>query len=100
MNLDQAVTLTEDRLAAEGGTMGDLLGHFRNRISPVLIGDPEWELVLERAGKLPITMGALPFGFELPPPCTPAESGFRRLAGERNPIGGVRRGARSTGRGG
>ncbi len=66
MNLDEAVTLTEERLAAEGGTMGDLLGHFRNRVSPVLIGDPEWELVLERARKLPITMGALPFGFELP----------------------------------
>ena len=66
MDIDQAVTLTEERLAAEGGTMGDLLGHFRNRVSPVLIGDPEWELVLERAAKLPITMGALPFGFELP----------------------------------
>lgn len=66
MDIDEAVTLTENRLAAEGGTMGELLGHFRNRVSPVLIGDPEWELVLERAAKLPITMGALPFGFELP----------------------------------
>ena len=66
MKLDQAVTLTEDRLAEEGGTMRELLGHFRNRISPVLIGDPEWGLVLERARELPITMGALPFGFELP----------------------------------
>ena len=66
MDIDEAVTLTEERLAAEGGTMGDLLGHFRNRVSPVLVGDPEWELVLERAGTLPITMGALPFGFELP----------------------------------
>ena len=46
--------------------MGDLLGHFRSRISPVLIGDREWERVLQCAGKLPITMGALPFGFELP----------------------------------
>ena len=66
MNIDEAVTLTEERLAAEGGTMGDLLGHFRDRVSPVLIGDPEWGLVLERARTLPITMGALPFGFELP----------------------------------
>jgi len=66
MDLDEAVELTQDRLADEGGTMGDLLGHFRTRISPVLIGDPEWERVLECAGKLPITMGALPFGFELP----------------------------------
>ncbi len=63
---DQAVALTQDRLAEEGGTMGDLLGHFRNRISPVLVGDPEWERVLECARKHPITMAALPFGFELP----------------------------------
>ncbi len=66
MDIDEAVTLTQDRLAREGGTMGDLLRHFRNRISPVLIGNPEWDLVLDCAGKLPITMGALPFGFELP----------------------------------
>ena len=66
MDIDEAITLTQDRLADEGGTMGDLLGHFRNRITPVLIGDPQWERVLECAGRLPITMGALPFGFELP----------------------------------
>ena len=66
MNTDEAITLTQDRLSQEGHTMGELLGHFRNRISPVLIGDPEWKRVLECAGKLPITMGAHPFGFELP----------------------------------
>ncbi len=66
MQLDAAVALTENRLAEEGGVLSDLLRHFRDRVSPVLIGDPEWELVLERAGRLPITMGALPFGFELP----------------------------------
>ena len=66
MQSDEAVALTEDRLAEEGGAMGDLLGHFRNRISPVLIGDPEWEGILECARNLPITMAALPFGFELP----------------------------------
>ncbi len=66
MDIDEAVTLTQDRLTQEGGTMGDLLGHFRNRISRILIGDPEWERVLKCAGMLPITMGALPFGFELP----------------------------------
>ena len=46
--------------------MGELLGGFRNRISPVLIGDPEWQRILDCAANLPITMGALPFGFELP----------------------------------
>ena len=66
MEIDEAVTLTQDRLAAEGGTMGDLLGHFRNRISPVLVGDQQWNRILECASQLPITMGALPFGFELP----------------------------------
>ena len=66
MVIDEAVTLTEDRLADEGGTMGDLLGHFRNRVSPVLVGNSEWERILDCARKLPVTMGALPFGFELP----------------------------------
>ena len=66
MDIDEAVTLTQDRLAEEGGTMGDLLGHFRNRVSPVLVGETAWERILECAGKLPVTMGALPFGFELP----------------------------------
>ncbi len=66
IDIDEAVTLTQDRLAEEGGTMGELLGHFRNRISPILIGVPEWERILECAKKLPITMGSLPFGFELP----------------------------------
>ena len=66
MDIDEAVALTQDRLAEEGGTMGELLGHFRNRISPILIGDPEWERILVCARKLPVTIGALPFGFELP----------------------------------
>ncbi len=66
MDIDQAVTLTQDRLAREGDTMGDLLGHFRNRISPVLVGDREWDRILDCAGNLPITLGALPFGLELP----------------------------------
>ncbi|MCE2521999.1 MAG: hypothetical protein J4F49_02105 [Rhodobacteraceae bacterium] len=66
MEIDEAVTLTQNRLAEEGGNMGDLLGQFRNRISPILIGDREWERILEFASEIPITMGALPFGFELP----------------------------------
>ena len=66
MHIDEAVALTQDRLALEGGTMGDLLGKFRARISPILIGEAEWKEVLECAGALPITMASLPFGFELP----------------------------------
>ena len=66
MDIDEAVTLTQDRLAGEGATMADLLGYFRNRVSPVLVGDAEWARILDCAGQLPVTMGALPFGFELP----------------------------------
>ena len=66
MDIDEAVTLTEDRLAEEGGTMADLLGHFRSKVSPTLIGNREWKRILGRAGRFPITTGALPFGFELP----------------------------------
>ncbi len=66
MHIDDAVMLTQDRLAQEGTTMGELLGHFRNSTSRSLIGDPEWGHILECAEQLPITMGALPFGFELP----------------------------------
>ena len=66
MDIDEAVALTQDRLAEEGDTMAELLGRFRNRISPILIGDREWGRILELASRLPITMGAQPFGFELP----------------------------------
>ena len=93
MNIDEAVILTQERLAEEGGTMGDLLGHFRHRISPVLIGDAEWERVLECAGKLPITMGALPFGFELPLHSPEAGGGFGRFPGQWNQLGRVFPGA-------
>lgn len=66
MDIFQAIALTQDRLVEEGASMGELLGHFRNRISPVLVGDRQWDRILERARQLPITMGAQPFGFELP----------------------------------
>ena len=66
MNFDEGVAFTQDRLAQEGRTMGELLGNFRSRISPILIGEPQWKLVLDCASRLPITMGAFPFGFEFP----------------------------------
>ena len=66
MENDEAILITQDRLAEEGASMGELIGHFRNRISPALIGEREWERILECADKLPITMGAQPFGFGLP----------------------------------
>ena len=64
MDIDEAVVLTQDPSSRKrAATMGELLGHLRNRVSPVLIGDTEWERILECARTLPITMGALPFGF-------------------------------------
>lgn len=66
MEIDDAIKLTQDRLVYEGETMQDLLNHFRYMVSPILIGETEWVDVLDRASKLPITLAALPFGFELP----------------------------------
>ena len=66
MDIFEAIALTQDRLVEEGASMGELLGYFRNRISPGLVGEREWDRILERARQLPITMGAQPFGFELP----------------------------------
>ncbi|MDE0416568.1 MAG: hypothetical protein OXI95_06495 [bacterium] len=86
MDTDKAIALTQDLLAQEGGTMGDLLGHFRNRVSPTLIDDAEWERVLACARTLPITMGALPFGFELPlhVPAPQADLGVSMASGTRS----------------
>ena len=85
MEIDEAVTLTQERLAQEGATMADLIGHFRNRVAPVLVGDPQWERILECAGQLPISMGALPFGFELPlhEPAPEADFGASLASGTR-----------------
>ncbi len=66
MNIDDAVLHTQDRLAEEGETMAELLAQLRNKVSPDLIGAREWGLILKQATQLPITMGAQPFGFELP----------------------------------
>ena len=66
MELDKAITLTQERLTHEGEDMAELLGHFRDLVSPVLIGEKQWNRILDCATGLPIEMGALPFGFELP----------------------------------
>ena len=66
MDIFEAIALTQDRLAEEGDTLDELLGHLRNGISPALIGERSWGRIMECAAELPITMGAQPFGFELP----------------------------------
>ncbi len=66
MAIDDAIALTQERLAREGGSMAELLGSLRGSISPALIDGRQWERILDCARRLPITMGAQPFGFELP----------------------------------
>ena len=66
MNLEDQWAATEEHLAREAESLGELLGRLRARVSPVLIGDREWERILERANPLPATIAAFPFGFELP----------------------------------
>ncbi|MYD45312.1 MAG: hypothetical protein F4W92_03040 [Gammaproteobacteria bacterium] len=66
MDIDEAVLITQERLAQEGQHLGDLLVFFRDRIAHTLIGESHWQRILERAETLPIEMGALPFGFEIP----------------------------------
>ena len=66
MDISEAIALTQDRLAEEGASLGELIGQLRGRISPTLIGEPQWERILDCAKTLPIAMGAQPFGFELP----------------------------------
>lgn len=85
MEIDEAINITQDHLADEGGTMGDLLDKFRDRVSPALIGETEWAQILARAGTLPITMAALPFGFEIPlhDPSPRADLGVSLASGTR-----------------
>ena len=66
MDIFEAIAVTQDRLAEEGADLAELLGHLRGGISSALIGAREWERILACARELPITMGAQPFGFELP----------------------------------
>ena len=66
MDFKEAVNRTQNRLVEEGGTMKDLLGYSKSWTPPELVDDTEWEAILAKAERLPITMGAFPFGFEFP----------------------------------
>ena len=60
------VKTTEERLLNEADSLGALMAPFRRRVSPRLIGDSEWETLLDCARGLPVTLASVPFGFELP----------------------------------
>ena len=66
MNFEEGIAVTLERLASEADSLAELLERLRGLIPTVLIGDGEWQGVLERARQLPATMAAFPFGFELP----------------------------------
>ena len=66
MSLEDQWIATEKRLLHEADSMAEFLQQLRSRISPELIGDRAWEITLEHARNLPVTVAALPFGFELP----------------------------------
>ncbi len=66
MNFEDHWPVTEKALAREAASLGEVLEQLHGRIPPALIGEREWERVLERAGPLPPAMAAFPFGFELP----------------------------------
>ena len=59
---DRAVT--EERLAREAESFGEVLEGLRGHISAALIGESEWQQLLERARQLPANLAAYPFGFE------------------------------------
>ena len=66
MRLEDQWAATEQQLAREAESLGEILAKLRGHISPVLVGGTGWERLLERARGLPATMAAFPFGFELP----------------------------------
>ena len=64
MDIRSDRTVTEERLAREGSALTEVLEGLRGYISPVLIGTREWQQLLDRAGDLPASFAAYPFGFE------------------------------------
>ena len=66
MDFEEGLAVTQERLTGDADSMAEVLERLRSQISPVLIGDREWEGVLERARDLPAAVAAFPFGFELP----------------------------------
>ena len=66
MDFEEGLAVTQERLADEADSLAELLGRLRRFIAPALVGDREWDALLEPARHLPATMAAFPFGFELP----------------------------------
>ena len=66
MSVREDWVYTEERLELLTGSMAQLLMAIRPHISSRMIEGEGWERLLERAGEVPATLGAFPFGFEIP----------------------------------
>ena len=66
MSIKEEWALTEESLQKFTGSMGQLLSMIRPQISARILDGPGWERLLERAGEVPGTFAAFPFGFEIP----------------------------------
>ncbi|MCY3880197.1 MAG: hypothetical protein OXF74_13590 [Rhodobacteraceae bacterium] len=66
MSVREGWAYTEEQLLRISGSMGQLLNQLRPHVSSRLIDGRAWENLLERAGEVPATFAAFPFGFEIP----------------------------------
>ena len=89
MDIDQAVTLTQDRLAREGGTMGELLGHFRRQDFTDSYRESGMEPHPRLRRETSDHIGRPSLRLRAAAARSQARGGLRRLGGQRNPIGGI-----------
>ena len=66
MSIKEEWALTEESLQKVAGSMGHLLTLIRPQISARILDGTGWERLLDRAGEVPGTFAAFPFGFEVP----------------------------------
>lgn len=66
MSVREDWVYTEERLEQLTGSMAQLLVAIRPHISARMIDGEGWHKLLERANEVPATLGAFPFGFEIP----------------------------------
>ena len=89
MSVREDWVYTEERLADLTGSMAQLLMAIRAYISARLIEGDGWQELLVRASEVPATLGAFPFGFEIPlqDERTTADFGVTLVGGSRTAAG-------------
>jgi len=66
MNLEEKLASAAIEMGSMADSLAEILQQLRGRISPALIDDTWWKLVLRCARELPAAIAAFPFGFEIP----------------------------------